>query len=119
MGAVLQLRQESSNALLALFVDVLARNWRTHLANPQAFKANGFEVRVVDRPGEKLGYCGDPVDDTPSTSYSGRLSFCRWPDSHAVAKPSRKVTPAGRFFHQATSNRPESFRVLDERVIQL
>jgi hypothetical protein len=30
-----------------------ARSWRTLLANPEALKANGFEVRVVDRPGEK------------------------------------------------------------------
>ena len=48
-----QLGQEDSDALLALFVDVLARNWRALPANPLALKANGFEVRVVDRPGEE------------------------------------------------------------------
>src|SRR5688500_6368599 len=53
IGAAPQLRQERSHASFALLVDVLARNWRTLSANPEALKPNGFEVRVVDRPGEK------------------------------------------------------------------
>ena len=38
---------------LALFVDVLTRNWRTFPANLQALLANGLEVRVIDRPCQK------------------------------------------------------------------
>lgn len=52
-AATPQVREERSHAFLALFVDVLARNWRTFPADLQALLANGFEVRVVDRPGEK------------------------------------------------------------------
>lgn len=53
IGAAPQVGQESSDAFLALFVDVLTRSRRTLSANSQAFLANGFEVRVIDRPCEK------------------------------------------------------------------